>query len=220
VSRALTLHCMNFQKHDKKKFHLIKYIQKHNRYYTKITLLTIFRILMKICVCITYDTSWLLSTFTLYGYVSHMIQHVYWQPLIGAHWSVSYLLHPSSTGRTISLRNIWKYVYCLIYGTKCSEGLKHLSLSLSLSLTHTHTQTHTQNLFHIFLTANSQTYHNNHLTSNNRWIFLRNNAWLQHFIIQGAEGTTVRLVRHSSCLHLPTSRPRVVPPSSRSSNSN
>jgi hypothetical protein len=28
---------------------------------------------MKICICITYDTSWLLSTFTLYVYVSHMI---------------------------------------------------------------------------------------------------------------------------------------------------
>jgi hypothetical protein len=25
--------------------------------------------------------------------------------------------------RTIPLRNIWKYVYCIIYGTKCSEGL-------------------------------------------------------------------------------------------------
>jgi hypothetical protein len=52
---------MNFQKHDQKKFHLIKYIQKHNKYYTKIILLTIFRISMKIYICITYDTSWLLS---------------------------------------------------------------------------------------------------------------------------------------------------------------
>jgi hypothetical protein len=59
-----------------KKNHLIKYIQKHNKYYTKITLLTIFLILIQICICITYDTSWLLSAFTLYGYVSHMI-HVY-----------------------------------------------------------------------------------------------------------------------------------------------
>jgi hypothetical protein len=65
----LTLHCMNFQKHDKKKFHLIKYIQKHNKYYTKITLLAVFGILMKICVCITYDTSWLLSTFTLHIWI-------------------------------------------------------------------------------------------------------------------------------------------------------
>jgi hypothetical protein len=79
--QALTLHCMNFKKHDKKKFNQIKYIQKHNKYYTKITILTIFRFLMKICICIAYDTAWLLSTVTLYGYVSHMIQHVYWQPL-------------------------------------------------------------------------------------------------------------------------------------------
>jgi hypothetical protein len=85
-----------FPKTWQKKFHLINYIQKHNKYYTKINLLTIFRILMKICICITYDTSRLLSNFTLYGYVSHMIHHVYWQPLIGAHCTVSYLLHPSS----------------------------------------------------------------------------------------------------------------------------
>jgi hypothetical protein len=45
-----------FPKSWQKEFHLIKYIQKHNKYYTKITFLTIFRILMKICVCITYDT--------------------------------------------------------------------------------------------------------------------------------------------------------------------
>jgi hypothetical protein len=93
--RKISLHCMNFQKHDKK-FHLIKYTQKHNKYYTKITLLTIFIILIKICICITYDTSWLLSTFTLYGHLSNVIQHVSWQPLSGANWSVSYLLHPSS----------------------------------------------------------------------------------------------------------------------------
>jgi hypothetical protein len=91
----LTLHCMNFQKYNKK-IHMIKYIQKHNKYYTKITLLTIFQILMKICICITYDTSRLLSTFTLYGYVSHMIKHVYWQPLSVAHCSVSYRLYPIS----------------------------------------------------------------------------------------------------------------------------
>jgi SPX domain protein involved in polyphosphate accumulation len=66
---------MNFKKYDKE-INLIKYIQKHNKYYTKITLLKIFRILMKICMCITYDTSWLLSTVTLYEYISHMI-HVY-----------------------------------------------------------------------------------------------------------------------------------------------
>jgi hypothetical protein len=59
---------MNFQKTWQKKFYLIKYIQKHNKYYTKITLLKIFRIFTKICICTTYDTSWLLSTVTLYGY--------------------------------------------------------------------------------------------------------------------------------------------------------
>jgi hypothetical protein len=47
--------------------------------YTEINLLTISRILMKICICITYGTSWLLSTVTLYGYVSHMVQHGYCQ---------------------------------------------------------------------------------------------------------------------------------------------
>jgi hypothetical protein len=26
--------------------------------------------------------------------------------------------------QNVPLRNIWKYVYCIIYGTKCSEGLK------------------------------------------------------------------------------------------------
>jgi hypothetical protein len=42
-----------FPKTWQKKFHLIKYIQKHNKYYTKITLLMIFWILIKICICIT-----------------------------------------------------------------------------------------------------------------------------------------------------------------------
>jgi hypothetical protein len=52
----LILRFMNFQKNMTKKIHPIKYIQKHRKYYTKITLLAIFRIFMKICVCIAYGT--------------------------------------------------------------------------------------------------------------------------------------------------------------------
>jgi hypothetical protein len=31
---------------------------------------------------------------------------------------------PAVKRQNHSLKNIWKYVYCIIYDTKCSEGLK------------------------------------------------------------------------------------------------
>jgi hypothetical protein len=118
-----------------KKFHLIKYIKKHNKHYTKITLFDYFlnfnenlymyhiwyiMVIVNfyiICICITYDTSWLLSTFTLYGDVSHMIQHVYWQPLSGARMIFFFFgggaleksLHPSRLSNFLLMYKILKY---------------------------------------------------------------------------------------------------------------
>jgi hypothetical protein len=57
-------------------------------------------------ICITYDTTCLLTTSQ-------------WRPL----HCIIFVTPQQERGRTIPLRNIWKYVYCIIYSTECSEGL-------------------------------------------------------------------------------------------------
>jgi hypothetical protein len=62
-------------------------------------------------ICITYDTTCLLTTSQ-------------WRPL---HCIIS-VTPQQCRDRTIPLKNIWKYVYCIVYGTKCSEGLKKTAI--------------------------------------------------------------------------------------------
>jgi hypothetical protein len=81
------------------KFHLIKYIQKHNKYYTKITLLKIFPNLNEdlymyhiwyimvivnfyiIWICITYDTTCLILTSEGGSSRSHYVESWLWKSL-------------------------------------------------------------------------------------------------------------------------------------------
>jgi hypothetical protein len=60
-------------------------------------------------ICVTYDKTCVLTTSQ-------------WCPLECIISDTPQL----QRGRTIPLRNIWKYVYCIIYGTECSEGLTQL----------------------------------------------------------------------------------------------
>jgi hypothetical protein len=79
---------------------------------------------MKICICITYDTSWLLSTVTLYGYVSHMI-NMFIDNLSLAPIALYHICNTAAVER--QNHSLSKYMeICtvfIIYGTKCSEGL-------------------------------------------------------------------------------------------------
>jgi hypothetical protein len=73
-------------------------------------------------MCITYDTSWLLSAVTLYGYVSQMVHTTCL--LTTSQWRPLQCIITVTPQQEI---HIWKYVYCIIYGTECSEGLNPIS---------------------------------------------------------------------------------------------
>jgi hypothetical protein len=93
-----------------------------------------------VCICITYGTTWLLTSQCrpLHCIISVTVQQWRGRTIICITYDTTCFLTTSQcrplhciisvtvqqlTGRTIPLRNIWKYVYCVIYGTEWSGGL-------------------------------------------------------------------------------------------------